>query len=116
VRGTRGEELDLQKSGAGVWYFYGLDSDSSTILEREASGGSFPLLFERSRFRPASQKRVGFKFAGSGGPIFLRSQLSGIQLKLEGRLGSSFAFNLYGAAPGWGASKIGKNDQIGEIK
>ena len=35
VRGTRGAELELEKSGAGVWYFHGLDSDSSTLLETE---------------------------------------------------------------------------------
>ena len=56
------------------------------------------------------------KFGAAGGPIFLRSELSAIQLELEGKRGSSFAFSLYSSIPGWDASKIGKHDQIGEIE
>ena len=115
-RGTRKAEFWFRGSGAGAWYFYGLDSKAPRLVSREFGGGSFPLLFDRSDLRPADSDGLRFEFSQNGGPIFLHSRVSDLRLFLVGKARSLFAVNLASEVSGWDKARLkGPNARLFEF-
>jgi hypothetical protein len=97
-----GESMMAPRAGAaGAWYAYGLDAAAPSILPYHSSGGSFPVIFDRSVLRPAGKGPLHFDFGQSGGPIFLHSRVSGLHLSLRGKNRSMFAIRIGGEVDAW---------------
>jgi hypothetical protein len=107
--------MALRAGAAGAWYAYGLDASAPSILPYHSSGGSFPLIFDRSELRPVGggPPDLALDFGQTGGPIFLHSRVEGLNLALRGRNRSMFAIRIGGEVDGW--KTAGSKGQHGRV-
>jgi len=106
VRGTRRQDVALQNSANGVWYFHGLDSTSPVLVTTAITGAVFPLSFESSRFAPPVGSPLPFvDFSAAGGPIFLHSQVDRGLVRVRGSIAANYAIAEDSIVPSWGRAE-----------
>jgi hypothetical protein len=109
--------FSFQGGASGAWYFGGLDAEARAVATRRVTGGSFPLVFDRSKLRGRNGGPLAFEVSQSGGPIFLHSRVNRLEMKLSGQKHSLYAIRIGGEVDGWErAQSVGHHVRLYDIE
>jgi hypothetical protein len=115
--GTTDRDLVILGTASGIWYHEGFTSDAPNVYDRGWTSAAYPVWFENSTLGVGASAPLSYQFAGTAGPIFLRSTVSeaGLDLDLNQSVNASFGLNLYSTIPLWDQAGEGASGQIDEL-
>jgi hypothetical protein len=115
--GTAFQDFSIIDTARGIWYHEGFDSDAPAIYNRDWTSAAYSVWFERSQLGLETVAAISLKFAGTAGPIFLRSSVggAGLDLHLNQSNNASFALKLYSSIPLWDQANEGPAGQIDQL-
>jgi hypothetical protein len=116
-RRLRDSMMSFRAASDGAWYFERLDAEAPRIVPTRISGGSFPMIFDRSDLRPMAKGHLDLDLGQNGGPIFLHSRVARLRLSLKGQTRTMFAIRLGGEVDGWDKARSrGTNGRVIELQ